>query len=88
MDKKLDKKFFKKIWKIGELLGPKRFKGEILILPNTNKVYTSRKVINDVLIHDLHITKKKTNLYDPFLWMGLSCLKARATSRRQFTFYH
>ena len=23
-----------------------------------------------------------------FLWMGFNCLKARATSRRQFTFYH
>ena len=23
----------------------------------------------------------------PFLWMGFNCLKARATSRRQFTFY-
>ena len=32
------------------------------------------------------ICKKK--LYGPFLWMGFSCLKARATSRRQFTFYH
>ena len=66
MDNKLDKIFFQKIWKIGELLGPKRFEGEILILPNTNKVYTSRKVINAVMIHDLHMTKKK-NLYGPFL---------------------
>ena len=24
----------------------------------------------------------------PFLWMGFNSLKARATSRRQFTFYH
>ena len=24
----------------------------------------------------------------PFLWMGFNCLKAAATSRRQFTFYH
>ena len=32
------------------------------------------------------ITKKK--LYDPFLWIEFHCLKARATSRRQFTFYH
>ena len=23
-----------------------------------------------------------------FLWMGFNCLKATATSRRQFTFYH
>ena len=33
-------------------------------------------------------TQKKPQLYGPFLWMGLNCLKARATSRRQFTFYH
>ena len=29
----------------------------------------------------------KNKLYGPFLWMGFNCLKARATSRRQFTFY-
>ena len=27
-------------------------------------------------------------LYGPFLGMGFNCLKARGTSRRQFTFYH
>ena len=32
---------------------------------------------------------KKKNFMAPFcLWMGLNCLKAIATSRRQFTFYH
>ena len=31
---------------------------------------------------------KKLLLYGPFLKMGFNCLKARATSRRQFTFYH
>ena len=30
----------------------------------------------------------KKQLYDPFLWMGFNCLKARDTSRRQYTFYH
>ena len=30
---------------------------------------------------------KTFELYDPFLWMGFNCLKARATSRRQFTFF-
>ena len=30
----------------------------------------------------------KKKLYGPFLWMGFNCLTARATSRRQFTFYH
>ena len=32
---------------------------------------------------------KKKKLYGPFLlWMGFNCLKATATSGRQFTFYH
>ena len=35
----------------------------------------------------LNQNNKKKN-YGPFLWMGFNCLKARATSRRQFTFYH
>ena len=30
----------------------------------------------------------KKKLYGPFLWMGFNCNKARATSRRQFTFNH
>ena len=30
----------------------------------------------------------KKKLYGPFLWMGFNCLKATATLRRQFTFYH
>ena len=30
----------------------------------------------------------KKKLYGPFLRIGFSCLKATATSRRQFTFYH
>ena len=35
------------------------------------------------------LKKKKKQLYGPFLlWMGFHCLKATATSRRQFTFYH
>ena len=33
-----------------------------------------------------YLANKK--LYGPFSWMGFNCLKARATSRRQFTFYH
>ena len=33
-------------------------------------------------------TDNKKKLYDPFLWMGFNCLKATATLRRQFTFYH
>ena len=32
--------------------------------------------------------KRKKNLFGPFLWMQVNCLKAKATMRRQFTFYH
>ena len=32
--------------------------------------------------------KKNLKFYGPFLWMGFNYLKAAATSRRQFTFYH
>ena len=32
------------------------------------------------------ITKNLKKLHGPFLWMEFICLKARATSRRQFTF--
>ena len=31
---------------------------------------------------------KKPNFMAPFLWVGFNCLKATATSSRQFTFYH
>ena len=33
------------------------------------------------------VEKKNNKLYGPFLWIGFNCLKARATSSRQFTFY-
>ena len=33
-------------------------------------------------------TIKKAQLYGPILWMGFNCLKARATWRMQFIFYH
>ena len=35
-----------------------------------------------------NLNLKKKKLYGPFLWMGFNCLKATATSGRQFTFYH
>ena len=31
---------------------------------------------------------EKKKLYSPFLWMGFNYPKARATLRREFTFYH
>ena len=37
--------------------------------------------------YNLGDTLNFLKLYGPFLWMGFNCLKARATSRRQFTFY-
>ena len=39
------------------------------------------------LDHDFTVSFKK-KLYGPLLWMGFNCLKATATTRRQFTFYH
>ena len=33
-------------------------------------------------------SEKRKNFMAPFLWIGFNCLKARITSRRQFTFYH
>ena len=35
----------------------------------------------------LKLKKKTLKFYSPFLWMGFNCLKVRATSWRQFTFY-
>ena len=47
----------------------------------------NNRSINNSLV--LEITALLKKLYGPFfLWMGFNCLKARATSRRQFTFYH
>ena len=37
-----------------------------------------------VLCNCIMLEKKK----DPFSWMGFNCLKAIATSKKQFTFYH
>ena len=35
-----------------------------------------------------YLVTKKNTFNGPFLWMGFNCLKARATPKRQFTFYH
>ena len=52
-----------------------------------NLVYWLNKIINAIRL--VNTKKKKKKLYGPFLlWMGFNCLKATATSRRQFTFYH
>ena len=64
---------------------------ERLIRTLKNKLHkhmtaTAKNIYHNVL--DDVVNKKKKKLYGPFLWMGFNCLKARATSRRQFTFYH
>ena len=43
-------------------------------------------MIGGLVLTGLQVKKKQ--LYGPFSWMGFNCLKATATSRRQFTFYH
>ena len=43
------------------------------------------ELYDDVILLSHAVTKKK-QLYGPFLWTGFNCLKATATSRRQFTF--
>ena len=47
-----------------------------------------KEVHGDQAIPELSDCLKKKKLYDPFLWMGFNCLKARAASRRQLTFYY
>ena len=37
---------------------------------------------------DVNKKKQKKQTLWPLLWMGFNCLKASATSGRQFTFYH
>ena len=59
---------------------------EIFKMPTYLKILILRVLLKKV-IRPNSKTKKK-QLYGPFLWMGFNCLKARATLRRQFTFYH
>ena len=46
----------------------------------------ARLLLCNIIQYKTGGTKKKH--YGPILWMGFNCLKARATSRTQFTFYH
>ena len=67
---------------------------------HANNIFKTFKLNNWGDYHDLYVQSdtllladvfenfRKKKLYGPFLWMGFNCLKARATSRRQFTFYH
>ena len=41
---------------------------------------------SDVQLNPNILRTENKKKYDTFLWMGFNCLKASATSRRQFTF--
>ena len=59
------------------------------ILPWTISQMIIKTVPISTRIAIRHVMKKLYfKLYGPFLWMGFNCLKATATSRRQFTFHH
>ena len=56
---------------------------------NTTKAHRCTKLLLPESFTEIRPTPEvKKKLYGPFLWTGFNCLKARATSRRQFTFYH
>ena len=55
-------------------------------------IYEFKFSIHDVVLivsrRKIRKCLKKKQLYGTFLWMVFNCLKATATSRRQFTFSH
>ena len=67
---------------------------------NENTVFTQNKLRRNFIVRRslfyielvfclaYNNKRKKQKLYGPFLWMGFNYLKATATSKRQFTFYH
>ena len=55
---------------------------------NGRKIHGLDTVRLHTLVFLLVLVCLNFKLYGPFLWMGFNCLKAAATSRRQFTFYH
>ena len=57
----------------------------IIMLSNIQKFSQSHVWLDMGLEYN---SNKKKQLNGPFLWMGFNCLKARATSRRQLTFYY
>ena len=50
--------------------------------------YSEIKMFTVFLDHCAMMALDQKKLYCSFLWIGCNCLKARATLRRQFTFYH
>ena len=81
---------------IEKVEGPTTWLNPVVAAPKPNgkiRLCLDMRQANRAVIRERHIIpkiedKKKKKLYGPFLWMGFNCLKARATSRRQFTFYH
>ena len=59
----------------------------MIIIDNDNLIITL-SMTDKCFVSIKKKKKKKKKTLGPFLWMGFNCLKARATSRRQFTFYH
>ena len=59
----------------------------IFYFPNSLYYKTIYCEQNDYIPYIIY-TKNFLKIYGPFWWMGFSCLKPSATSRRQFTFYH
>ena len=65
---------------------------KITFLSQTSHYYMENKKKSNLLSfnteykNSYHIWKKCFMAF--FLWMGFNCLKATATLRRQFTFYH
>ena len=59
------------------------------VVENYREGFFWKKLRNFQFKNKLFVFRKfeKKN-YGPVLWMGFNWLKARATSRRQFTFYH
>ena len=60
-------------------------------LPNNQPYFCphhSPSTTSQILLPPPKTCHYKKKLYGPFLWMGFNCLKAWATLRRQFTFYH
>ena len=82
-----------KYWFCVKLLLYHKFLNNGLILQVANKIFYPKcsyltwfwNITASSNWEALHALKK---LYGSFSWMGFNCLKARATSRRQFTFYH
>ena len=57
-------------------------------ITQNNKFAISQQYLQKEVSDEVDFCMHKKKLYGPFLWMGFNCLKARATLRRQFTFYH